>query len=165
MTSEQIHGQRSMTDNSQAISDLAHTIHLIDRRAYRATLRRAEVEMFPSLVGEMLDFIIDNPGCRIQDAADSLVIKPSNASSYVSALAAEGLVTKYQDPADRRQVRLRPTPTAVEHSLHIDQTWVDLYRNALVELDDQALTDLEAAMPAIRELGKIVSAQISEKQR
>ena len=165
MPREKTHALESLVDSTDAISDFAHTIHRLDRRTHRTTLRRAEVELLPSLVGEVLDFIIDHPGCRIQDAADSLVIKPSNASSYVSTLSGQGLVTKYPDETDRRQVRVCASKTAAANARRVDETWVSIYRSALTELAPDDLAAIQDALPALKRLGDIVAAQIIAQER
>jgi DNA-binding MarR family transcriptional regulator len=79
------------------------------------TLRRrfaAALESYDVTPGQSraLHVLVAHGASRLSEVADALRIAPRSATEVVDALEARGLVTRQQDPTDRRATRVVPTP-------------------------------------------------------
>lgn len=84
-------------------------------------------------------------GMRSSELADSLRIQPSAVTAAVDRLEARGLVTRERDEADRRVVRVVPTPEGVAESLKVEETVRSYLRILLGSLEDAEIEALVAA--------------------
>jgi len=57
----------------------------------------------------VLNFVSRNRGCSLLEVADHLGLTSPSASTLVDALIERGLMTREEDPMDRRRVRLAVT--------------------------------------------------------
>jgi DNA-binding MarR family transcriptional regulator len=123
------------------------------RRALRASIR-AEFpwETLPMAQVEILQRLDDEPGLRIGDLARRHRLAANTVSNLVQQMVTAGLVTRTEDPADRRAVALRLT-TAGTSSLrnwqHAHELRIDA---ALKRLSASDRTAIGAALPALARL-------------
>jgi DNA-binding MarR family transcriptional regulator len=83
---------------------------------FRRQLRRSAGRGFDATVteaqAELLRLVGRKPGISITEAAGELGLVPNTASTLVSKLVADGLITRTVDNGDRRVGRLRLTDSA-----------------------------------------------------
>lgn len=139
------------TTPADEFSALLVGIQRLVRRRLRKTapaprLRGAQVEL--------LRLAMDSPGLRVSQAAEELCLAGNSVSTLVNQLAAQGLLRRESDPADRRAALLFATDAAVERI----EAWRRRRRALMEDLvaglpadQQQALT---AALPALRSLAR-----------
>ncbi|MEV0156586.1 MarR family winged helix-turn-helix transcriptional regulator [Micromonospora sp. NPDC050686] len=116
-------------------------------RANRVALPEAQVELLLLVRGE--------PGISGREAARRLGIAPNTISTLVRDLADAGLLDRERDPADRRVVRLRPTPAALTRMADHEGHRRALLADALATLDP---ADRTAALDAVPALAALLAA-------
>ena len=85
---------------------------------------------------------------RMSDLAAHLGTAPSTASGLVDRLVQMGLLDRAEDPANRRQVLVRATPTAVEQIQAMSELNRDRMRQMLTRL--QTVEEIETIERALR---------------
>ena len=86
-------------------------IFLALKRAMHERLKRSgaiEPASMPRLA--VLGLVKQHGEATMKDVAGFLCVAPPSATALVDAVAGAGLLTRRQDPKDRRSVRLRLTP-------------------------------------------------------
>ena len=78
---------------------------------------------------------IEHRPCSVADLAAGLVITPSAASRTVDRLVGSGLLTRHENPADRRQKLLALTPTGRALLGEVEAAAIDQLRPLLAGLD------------------------------
>jgi DNA-binding MarR family transcriptional regulator len=85
---------------------------------------------------------------RMSDLAAQLGTAPSTASGLADRLVQLGLLDRSEDPADRRQVLVRATPTAVEQVQAMSELSRDRMRLVLTRL--HTIEEIETIERALR---------------
>lgn len=133
---------------------LAATVQGIARRAHVMALRQSEVDLLPRNTEEALRYILENPGCRVQDIAKALLLAHANASAATRQLVALGLVSKQPDPEDRRAVRLTATQKAIEGRTAVTKVWAQIYRECATGLTEAEVQQVFDAMPVLQQMAE-----------
>jgi DNA-binding MarR family transcriptional regulator len=124
---------------------------------FRRQLRRSAGRGFDSTglteaQAELLRLVGRRPGISITEAAAELGLVPNTASTLVSKLASDGLLTRAVDRKDRRVARLRLT----EPAQHIADTSRAAGRAALAEvlgaLDDDQIDAFTGGLRVMAEV-------------
>ncbi|MCX2712786.1 MarR family winged helix-turn-helix transcriptional regulator [Mycolicibacterium sp. J2] len=105
---------------------------------------------------ELLRLVGRNPDISVREAAAELSLAPNTASTLVSKLAADGLLIRRVDDADRRVGRLRLATSAqriADDSRHARRAAL---AGALDELTPSQIDDLAKGLKAIAELTRIL---------
>ncbi|MFI0967997.1 MarR family winged helix-turn-helix transcriptional regulator [Streptomyces sp. NPDC021080] len=137
---------------------LAGLQRLIRRRLRAGTpgpgLRGAEVDL--------LRLVVDRPGIGVSEAAKELYLAGNSVSTLVNRLVGDGYLIRETDPADRRAVRLLPTPAADARLRDWRQRRAVLVRGQVARLDAADRAALEAALPALRRLAANLHEEAEE---
>lgn len=102
-------------------ASLPELIRMAARQLRSRTLAAYEPVGLTPHQARALRLIGSDPGVRPSVLAERLRVAPRSATDVVDALAARGLVTRRADPADRRALRLSPTPEGSELIEQADQ--------------------------------------------
>jgi DNA-binding MarR family transcriptional regulator len=135
-------------------------------RVQRLIRRRVRDEMVsPPLRGaetELLRLVVARPGIGVSDAAKELFLASNSVSTLVNSLSRSGYVIREKDPADRRAVRVLPTPAAVTRLSDWQERRAALVRRHVARLDDADREALRAAIPALRRLAVELNEEAEE---
>jgi DNA-binding MarR family transcriptional regulator len=123
---------------------------------YRTRAAREALEVTHS-EAELLRLLDRKPGIRVNDAAIELGVASNSVSTLVKQLTRAGLVQRAADPLDGRVAQLRLTPLAEEWVTRVGNAREAAIGRALESLDDADRALLEAALPAMSELGRALS--------
>ncbi|MDR2374626.1 MAG: MarR family winged helix-turn-helix transcriptional regulator [Bifidobacteriaceae bacterium] len=151
-----------MTLNDEAARELAIVVHDLARRLKPQTLALARVCALAPTTAAVLMIVASHPGSTVREISARGLLQPSNASAAVAELCRRGLAVKSPDPADRRRIRVRPTPQAFDEGLRVEMAWAELYARALAKLDPADAQSLRLALPALRALDQLLAAIDSE---
>jgi DNA-binding MarR family transcriptional regulator len=133
-------------DGVEPHTDLTNELFSVVGR-FRRQLRRSAGRSFDSAQltesqAELLRLVGRRPGISVSAAAAELGLVANTASTLVSKLAGDGLLSRVVDPADRRVYRLRLTEPAqqmVDASRAVRRT---LLAEVLGTLDRNDIADL-----------------------
>lgn len=103
---------------------------------------------------ELLILVEERRGVTVREAAEALAMQPNNVSTLVSHLVRDGLLERTQDPADRRQIRLHPTPRMLDAGVRINQGLYGEMERALAALPAESVERIQAALPDLRALAE-----------
>ena len=98
------------------------------------------------------------PDIDVRGLAAGLGISPSAASQQVDKLVARGLLSRGEDPADRRHVRLDLTESGQQAAGEISRASRSHVEAVLSALSDDELTDLH------RLLGRVLAAAAGSRE-
>ncbi|TMR07406.1 MarR family transcriptional regulator [Nonomuraea turkmeniaca] len=87
-----------------------------------------------------------------QDLAAGLGVGLGTVTGIVDRLIAQGLVSRHEDPHDRRVRRVELTSAGTALVAEINNTGTDQLRRIVKHLDTQTLRNLDQAMRAIRDV-------------
>jgi len=92
----------------ESAREILETVPIV-MREIRAQMRsRGSIELtIPQF--RVLNFVSRNRGCSLLNVADHLGLTSPSASTLVDALIERGLITREEDPSDRRRIRLDVT--------------------------------------------------------
>lgn len=146
--------------NVDTRSDLAGELFGVVGR-FRRQLRRSTGGGFDRTgltqsQAELLRLVARRPGISVREAATELGLAANTASTLVSRLAAEDLLTRSVDSTDRRVGRLRLTDAAqdvADRSRHARRT---VLAGALEALEDTQIEDLTKGLAVIAELTRLL---------
>jgi DNA-binding MarR family transcriptional regulator len=105
---------------------------------------------------ELLRLVGRKPGISVREAATELSLAANSASTLVSRLAADGLLIREVDDADRRIGRLRlavPAQRIADDSRHARRAAM---ADALDELDPSQIDQLAKGLTVLAELTRIL---------
>ncbi|MEU3063991.1 MarR family transcriptional regulator [Streptomyces subrutilus] len=129
---------------------LAGVQRMVRRRLRHGTpapaLRGAQVEL--------LRLVVSRPGIRVSEAARELYLAGNSVSTLVHQLSRAGFLRRETDAADRRSVRLLPTPAAASRLADWEQRRSALVREQVARLPADERAALAAALPALRRLAR-----------
>ena len=115
-------------------SALLTAIGAVRRTARRAVQQAWDQEPLPPARSELLRLVARRPGITVAEAAHELHLAQNTISTLVSKLAAEHLLDRGTDTADRRAVRLTVAPAG--------RARLAGYRDLRAELASRALSGL-----------------------
>jgi DNA-binding MarR family transcriptional regulator len=121
--------------------------------------RTAVLEPLPTTELEVMRLLVRRPGLSVNDVARELRMRPSNASTAVGALVAQGKLRRRADEADRRVVRLEPTTDALTARDRRESAWGEALTDVLAELLPADVERLLAATPALQALAARLAAR------
>ncbi|QNJ93234.1 MarR family transcriptional regulator [Mycolicibacterium fluoranthenivorans] len=110
----------------------------------------------PQSQAELLRLVGRKPGISVREAATELSLAANSASTLVSRLAADGLLIREVDDADRRIGRLRlavPAQRIADDSRHARRAAM---ADALDELDPSQIDQLAKGLTVLAELTRIL---------
>ncbi|WP_030244679.1 MarR family winged helix-turn-helix transcriptional regulator [Streptomyces sp. NRRL S-350] len=139
------------TEPADELSTLLVAIQRLVRRRLRHGLEQ------PPLRGaqvELLRLVADRPGLRVSEAAGELCLAGNSVSTLVNQLAAQGLLRREADPADRRAALLYATDAAVERIGTWRRRRLELMEDLVRALPGQERQALAQALPALRSLAQ-----------
>lgn len=141
-------------------TDLGADLPGILKRFRRQLRRSAEVGCEPGRLSEsqteLLRLVVRRPGISVSVAAAELGLVPNTASTLVSRLVGNGLLTRHIDPGDRRVGRLWPTESAqqiIDASAAARRT---LLAEVLGELDDDQIAALGRGLEVLEEMTRML---------
>lgn len=149
---------RRFPAGDDAWRELAVLVHDLARRLKPQSLALARVSALSPTTAEVLRIVVNRPGVTIHEIAAEALLQQSNASSAVAELCRRGLADKTADAADRRRVRVHPTPRAIDEGNRVEAAWGHLYSQAVAGLDAGQVRDLRAAITALRALDQRLTA-------
>jgi DNA-binding MarR family transcriptional regulator len=106
--------------------------------------------------GELLRLVGRNPDISVRESAAELSLVPNTASTLVSRLVADGLLTRTTDDTDRRVVRLRLTPPAQAIADESRAARRAALSAVLAQLDDNQIKDLAKGLDVMTELTRLL---------
>ena len=147
-----------MTLRTDLVTELFGTVG-----RFRRTVRRTAGASFAGLTeaqAELLRLVGRQPGISVSTAAAELGLAANTASTLVSKLSSDGLLTRTPDPADRRVGRLTLTPPAQKLAEASRAARRAALADALDQLDDD---DARALAEGMRVLAAL-TATLQEKR-
>ncbi|KAA0110440.1 MarR family winged helix-turn-helix transcriptional regulator [Mycolicibacterium sp. P9-22] len=105
---------------------------------------------------ELLRLVGRRPDISVREAAAELGLAANTASTLVSRLAADELLTRTVDSTDRRVGRLRLTDAAQEVADRSRQARRTVLAGALESLEDTQIEDLTKGLAVIAELTRLL---------
>jgi DNA-binding MarR family transcriptional regulator len=134
------------------IDDLLKALYRIIRQTKRTVhsdpVDRAAIVILASLK--------ENSAVRLSDLATDLCVDISTVSRQARALEDRGLVTRTEDPDDRRAVRLEPAPAGLAV---LDEAWSRRNRWLDESLDDWTSQDRVALAALLTRFADSLSAE------
>jgi DNA-binding MarR family transcriptional regulator len=139
-------------------SELAKVLARIGRGLrYRTRAARETLDITHS-EGELLRLLDRRPGMRVHDAALELGVASNSVSTLVKQLNRNQLLERTTDPADGRAACLRLTPLAAEWVAQVGNAREQAIDRALASLATEDREVLEAAIPAMKRLAKVITS-------
>jgi DNA-binding MarR family transcriptional regulator len=93
-----------------------------------------------------------NPDIDLRSLADGLEISPSAASQQVDKLVERGLISRTEDPQDRRRLRLSLTAQGEDAAGEYSRAAIDYSTRVVSTLDVADLKELRRVLTALIEL-------------
>jgi DNA-binding MarR family transcriptional regulator len=128
--------------NDPVIDDLLTALHRVIHQTKRTvasdTVERAGIIILSNLK--------QNSALRLSDLANDLWLDISTVSRQARSLEDRGLVTRTEDPDDRRAVRLEITPAGLAV---LDEVWSRRNRALAASLHDWTPEDRDALVAAL----------------
>jgi DNA-binding MarR family transcriptional regulator len=124
---------------------------------YRTRAARETLDITHS-EGELLRLLDRRPGMRVHDAALELGVASNSVSTLVKQLNRNQLLERTTDPADGRAACLRLTPLAAEWVAQVGNAREEAIDRALASLATEDREVLEAAIPAMKRLAKVITS-------
>lgn len=126
-------------------------------RAYESLSHQVALAHAPEFLGvgvtmsqaKVLYLVQAQPGIRMSEIAAKLGISVSTLSGMLDRLVDQGLLTRHDDPADRRQVLLRVTDTGVAEVEHMREMNAHHFRMLLARVEDRDLDVVERALDVL----------------
>ncbi|OMB97375.1 MarR family transcriptional regulator [Mycobacterium sp. NS-7484] len=106
--------------------------------------------------GELMRLVGRRPDISVRESAAELSLAPNTASTLVSRLVAEGLLTRTADDGDRRVVRLRLTPPAQALADETRAARRAALSAALAQLDKTQIDALAHGLDVMSELTRLL---------
>ncbi|CRZ17447.1 MarR family transcriptional regulator [Mycolicibacterium neworleansense] len=145
-----------MPDHRDLISELFSVVGRFRRQLRRSTGGGFDATGLTQSQGELLRLVGRRPDISVRESAAELSLVPNTASTLVSRLVADGLLSRTVDDADRRVVRLRLTPPAQAIADESRAARRAALGAALAQLDDSQITDLANGLDVMTELTRLL---------
>lgn len=102
----------------------------------------------------LLKFVAQQEGATVREAAEALLMKPSNVSALVSQLTEAGELERRRDSADKRVAHLYLTATSRTRLAEVRDLETACLTEALLALTDGELDTLGSALGALTSLAR-----------
>lgn len=145
-----------MSDHRDLVSELFTVVGRFRRQLRRSTGGGFDATGVTQSQGELLRLVGRRPDISVREAAAELSLVPNTASTLVSKLVADGLLTRTTDDADRRVVRLQLTPPAQAIADQSRAARRAALAAALAQLDDGQIEDLANGLDVMTELTRLL---------
>jgi DNA-binding MarR family transcriptional regulator len=122
-----------VTTYTDLVTELFTVIGRFRRQLRRSTGGGFDITGLTQSQAELLRLVGRQPGISVREAAAELSLVPNTASTLVTRLTADGMLTRTADPEDRRIGRLRLT----EDAQRIADESRSARRTALAEVLDE----------------------------
>jgi DNA-binding MarR family transcriptional regulator len=119
----------------EAFQQRLMSIHAPDFAALDVTMAQAKLLYVVAAAGEL----------SMSEIANRVGVSISTASAAVDRLVAGGLLTRIEDPSNRRQVRVSITPTRIENLEQLRELSLRQMRELLERVPDADLAVIEHA--------------------
>lgn len=133
----------------QRLADTVARLRRAMRRAARATTPANPLAVAQL---ELMSRLSERPGARPGEVARALRLAPNTVTTLVNGLARAGMVSRADDPADRRTVRLRLTADGAEALAEWEATNERILHQAQRGLPADQRAALRTALPALAAL-------------
>ncbi|GCD40295.1 MarR family transcriptional regulator [Streptomyces chrestomyceticus JCM 4735] len=150
MTASRASGQ----DTHRIASGLAAVLPALHRALDRRIVQDLPFPRLPESQIALLRHVAEHDGVTVRAAADALLVKPNNVSALVTQLAAQGLLERRQDAADKRVAHLHLTAKARRQVAEVDQLVDGYLVEALHALTDGDLDAIGSALGALQGLAQ-----------
>ncbi|MFJ1958748.1 MarR family winged helix-turn-helix transcriptional regulator [Streptomyces microflavus] len=140
----------------ETASGLVRVLPVLNRCLDRRADQEFPLPKPPDVQMAMLSLVEARDGITVREAADALLIKPSNASTLVSQMVKADLLHRVQDMLDKRVWHLHVTEETRVRLRDVDNLYCDYVVAALSNLDDGERAALTLALPALRSLARHV---------
>jgi DNA-binding MarR family transcriptional regulator len=140
-------------------AELLEAIGAIRRIARRAVRSSAYAEPLPPARSELLRLAARRPGLSVAEAAHELRLAPNSASTMVSQLAADGLLSRDRAAGDGRMVRLTVTDKGAARIAQWRDVRAEVTGQALEALSEADRRSITLALPALARLAEWMEAQ------
>lgn len=104
---------------------------------------------------KMLRALTTHQHCTMQELADLLEVAPPTVTVMVKRLLAQGFVERVRDEQDWRVVRVLATERGQRAVERYTEFWRANLQRLLTQLSQEELTQLRAALPALRHMTEL----------
>ncbi len=141
-------------DTRRIASGLTAVLPALHRAIDRRVLQDLPFPRLPDGQLALLRYVAEHDGVTVRAAADALLIKPNNVSALVTQLAAQGLLERRQDAADKRVAHLHLTAEARRRVAEVGDLVDGYLVEALHALTDGDLDAIGSALGALQGLAQ-----------
>lgn len=146
------------SSDDQVGARLAEAVARLRRAMRRAARAHAPENRLAVAQLELMAGLAERPGARPGELARSLRLAPNTVTTLVNGLARTGMVTRTDDPTDRRMVRLALTSAGHDALASWAGTNELILHRAQENLTDEQRAALRAALPALTQLVAVIDA-------
>lgn len=140
-------------ESAESLQQMARGLVRVLPALNRALDRRADQEFPfpkpPEVQMAMLSLVGERDGITVREAAEILLVKPTNASALVSRMVSAGLLRREQDPMDKRIVHLHITSETRTRIRDVDDLYSSYVTDGLDRLSEGEQDALRHALPAL----------------
>ncbi|MEU7261925.1 MarR family transcriptional regulator [Streptomyces rimosus] len=141
-------------DTRRIASGLTAVLPALHRAIDRRVLQDLPFPRLPDGQLALLRYVAEHDGVTVRAAADALLVKPNNVSALVTQLAAQGLLERRQDAADKRVAHLHLTAEARRRVAQVGDLVDGYVVEALHALTDGDLDAIGSALGALQGLAQ-----------
>ncbi|MGW7553709.1 MarR family winged helix-turn-helix transcriptional regulator [Streptomyces rimosus] len=141
-------------DTRRIASGLTAVLPALHRAIDRRVLQDLPFPRLPDGQLALLRYVAEHDGVTVRAAADALLVKPNNVSALVTQLAAQGLLERRQDAADKRVAHLHLTAEARRRVAEVGDLVDGYVVEALHALTDGDLDAIGSALAALQGLAQ-----------
>ena len=103
----------SDTEKLELARLVSRTQHLLHHRHMRRVVTEVNLDSFPALTAQQIHMVVtirEHGSMTIKQLAQALCVKAPATSTMVDRLVETGMLTREENPADRREVLVRLSP-------------------------------------------------------
>ena len=144
--------QRVAASSANLAQQCAHAVMQtlpVVMRAIRAEMRRNGAPLFSIPQVRTLAYLHRNPGSCLFHLAEHLGVTRPTASTLVERLVRRGMVSRAEDPQERRRVVLRLTPLGLRHFRRTRQSTQEWMATVLSRLSPVELRHIERGVTVL----------------
>src|SRR3954466_14868835 len=145
-----------MDTRTDLIAELFSVVGRFRHQLRRSTGHGFDAAGLTQSQAEMLRLVGRQPGISVREAATELALVPNTASTLVSKLVADGLLTRTVDADDRRVGRLRLTEPAQRIADESRAARRAALSEVLDELDSRQLDSLGRGLEVLAEMTRLL---------
>ncbi len=129
-------------------NDMFYLLIFLNSRLINRNLMLKGLTVPPSNM-KVIFYLIMHGSCPVSKIANDLVISKPNMTPIIDNLLAEGYVTRYDDPNDRRIIIIEPTQKARDFVVQKKRESKELLSEKLSSLSDNDLLFLKDVLPKL----------------